>query len=66
MEKPAYRDVLQTLREHFGDKDILSIKEVCAYLHCDRRTLLKDKDLQFNTIGNTYVVHVAKFARWLS
>lgn len=67
MESPAYRDVLASLRERFGaDEDILTINQVCQYLHCDRRTLLRDKSLQFNKRGRSYVIHVMKFARWLS
>ena len=67
LESPAYRDVLTCLRERFGtDNDMLTITQVCQYLHCDRRTLLKDKTLQFNKRGRSYVIHINKFARWLS
>ena len=66
IESPVYRDVLASLRERFGGEEILTINQVCQYLHCDRRTLLQDKTLKFNKRGRAYVIHIMKFARWLS
>ncbi len=67
METAAYRDVLKSLRDRFGnDNDMLTINQVCSYLHCNRNTLLRDKTLKFNKRGRAYVIHIAKFAHWLS
>ena len=70
MEKAAYRDVLERLDAVFPDRDILTIGEVAAYMHQDRRTLLADR--AFPVIekqrrkGATVHVHKAALARYLA
>lgn len=65
-EKPSYRDVLERLLDTFGGKDVLTMTEVCLYMHCDRRTLLQDGRFPAKKIGGKYVIHAAALARYLS
>lgn len=65
-EKAAYRDVLECLISAFQGKEVLTISDVTGYMHCDRATLLRDKQFPARKIGGKYVIHVAALARYLS
>lgn len=66
VEKAAYRDVLERLLLAFGGRDILTMHEVCRYLHRDPRTLLADRNFPAKKIGRSRVIHTAALARYLS
>ena len=61
-----YRDHLERLLELFQQRDIISMDELCAYLHMDRRTILKDKKGPAKKIAGKYVVPLVNLARYLT
>ena len=61
-----YRDHLERLLELFQQRDIISMDELCAYLHMDRRTILKDKKCPVKKIAGKYVVPLVNLARYLT
>lgn len=61
-----YRDHLERLLELFQQRDIISMDELCAYLHMDRRTILKDKKCPAKKIAGKYVVPLVNLARYLT
>lgn len=65
-EKEDYRLNLERLLVLFGRKEMLSLKDVCDYLGCDRRTILNTKNFPIKQIGNRYIIPLAGLARWLS
>ena len=65
-EKEDYRINLEMLYERFEGKDFLMMEEVCAFLKCNRRTLLKDDKFPVKKVGREYRIPVTGFARWLS
>lgn len=61
-----YRDHLERLLELFQQRDIISMDELCDYLHMDRRTILKDKKCPAKKIAGKYVVPLVNLARYLA
>ena len=59
-EKPAYRDNLERITERFPGKEMLTVKDVCAFCGLNNRTV--KKLFEFN---NNYI-SVAKLAREMS
>lgn len=66
LEKAGFRDVLVALNNAFPGKDVLTMQEVAAYMHIDRRTLLNDKQFPARLVGGRYAIHKAALARYLS
>ena len=66
MEKELYRDHLSRLLVMFPGREVLTINEVCSFLHIDRRTLLRDKNNPAKKIAGKYVVPLVNLARYLS
>jgi hypothetical protein len=65
-EKEDYRLNMERLIERFGYKEVLSLKEACDYLKCDRRTIINTKKFPVKQVGNKYIIPLTGFARWLS
>jgi len=65
-EKEHYRENLAMLYEKFGQKDFLMLDEVCAFLRCDRRTVIKAEGFPIKKLCSTYRIPITGFARWLS
>ena len=66
MEKELYREQLARLLMVFPGREVLTINEVCSFLHIDRRTLLRDKNNPAKKIAGKYVVPLVNLARYLS
>lgn len=66
MEKPAYRDTLERLRELYPGREHLNITECAKYFRVDRRTLLNDKTFPAKKLGRHYVVPLVSLARYLA
>lgn len=66
MEKPAYRDTLERLRELYPGKENLSMPECERYFRSNRRTLLKDKTFPAKKIGRDYIIPIVSLARYLA
>lgn len=65
-EKELYRDYLVRLREVFGDRDIVPLKEVSAYVGMQSETLKRDKTFPVKKIGRMYMVPVIGLASWMA
>jgi hypothetical protein len=65
-EKQDYIINLENLRDKFGDRETLTVAEVCSYLSCDRRTVLKTEGFPRLQLGGKYYIPATGFARWLS
>lgn len=60
MEKEAYRDNLERLKNAFPDKELLTLKDVSSFCGIDTRTAKKIFNIQDNYIS------IASLARKLS
>ena len=60
-EGKYYRDHLEAIKERFGDKELLSISEVCEWLDMDRHTALDSFD--FVRYGNRWRITRQRLAR---
>ena len=60
LEKPAYRDNIERIKDVFPNKELLNLKEVAMFCGIDVKTARKLFDMKNNYIS------VAKLARELS
>ena len=65
-EKEDYRSTLEMINAAYPNKAVLTIKEACALLRRDRRTLLKDRAFPAQLVGGKYAVSVTALARYMS
>lgn len=64
-EKVDYRDNYAMLREMFPTRITLTMQEVCTLLHCDRRSLLRDRAFPAIKVGGRYEVSLSSLAKYL-
>jgi len=65
-ERADYHDNLEMLRELYPGKVSITIKEACALMDRDRRTLLKDRGFPAQLLGGQYIVPLVGLAKYLS
>ena len=65
-EKELFRDNLALLKESFGGRDIIPIKEVADYMQVCDRTLKSDKHFPVKKVGGKYFVPIVGLASWMS
>ena len=65
-EKELYRENLELIREHFGDKQLLPVKEVAEYLGINVATVRKHFHKKLKKVGRCYYMSAAILASELS
>ena len=65
-EKENYRENLRLIYEHFGDVQLIRIKEAAEYCGLDERVMKRAKDFPLRKIAGRYYVPAVSLASWLS
>lgn len=67
-EKEDFREYLSRLDKAFPGMEIITMNQVCKYLHKDSRTLRRDKTFPIKRNGKTgfQMIPIVGLARWLA
>lgn len=66
-ENEGFRETLAYLRERFGGRDAISVREFAQYLGRDYQTtqnLIRAQKLPGKKISNRYVITIVQIAQW--
>lgn len=64
--KETYYEQLEQITAKFGKAQLIPIKEAAAFVGCDYRTLIKQKDFPLKKLGGRYYVGAVNLASWLA
>lgn len=65
-DSEVYRTNLEMLRGMYPGKVAITIKEACALMDRDRRSLLKNRGFPAQMLGGQYIVPLVGLAKYLS